>query len=90
MSRRDVLRLDLVEDDVVHGVGVVGLDLDAADDHVLRELRVDEEAPVVVGAAAVGRLRRVRGGHRDLLEGLAGAQRDLGGLGLRLRPRLRG
>jgi len=88
----DVGRVDLVEDDVVDGCGVLGLELDAADDHVLRELRVDEEAAVVVGARAEGCLGGVLRRHGELLEALTGAQRLLGwrGLGLGRRDRGRG
>ena len=50
----DVLGLDLRHDDVVDDRGVVGRDLHAAHELVGLEPRVDEEAPVVVGARALG------------------------------------
>ena len=75
LRRGDVLGLDLRHDDVVHDRGVVGRDLHAAHQLVGVEARVDQEAPVVVGAGGRGRLRGVGGGQPDALEPLALAQR---------------
>ena len=75
--RGDVLGLDLGHDDVVDDRGVVGRDLHAADQLVGVEPRVDQEAPVVVGAGGRGCLRGVGGGQPDALEPLALAQRHV-------------
>ena len=51
--------------------------VDAGDERVGQQLRVEQEAAVVVGALALGR-RRVRLGQRDVEEALAVAQRHRG------------
>ena len=61
----DLLRRDLEQDHVVHDVGVAGQHLRAGEPGVLVELGVEQEAPVVVGAGAVGRGRRVGARHGD-------------------------
>ncbi len=79
LGRRDLLRRDLEEDDVVHDVGVAGQHLRAGEPRVLLEPRVEQEAAVVVGAGAVGGVRRVAAGHRDRRTRLSRTQRP--GLG---------
>jgi hypothetical protein len=83
---------------VVHDVGVLRQELAADEDRPAAQAGVDEEAPVVVGAAGGGRVRRVGAGHRQRLEPLARAQRRrrragerrVAGMGGRGRARLRG
>ena len=71
----DLPRRDLEQDHVVHDVGVAGQHLRAGEPGVLVELGVEQEAPVVVGAGAVGRGRRVRARHGDRRTRLPRAQR---------------
>ena len=63
------------QDDVVHDFGVAGLHEGAGEVRVLGQVRVEQEAPVVVGARAVGRGRGVRRGHRQCHPLLALTQR---------------
>ena len=70
----DLPRRDLEQDHVVHDVGVAGQHLRAGEPGVLVELGVEQEAPVVVGAGAVGRGRRVGARHGDRRTRLPRAQ----------------
>ena len=62
----DAVLLDPEQDHVVHDVGVAGKDLGAGEPGVLGEVRVEQEAAVVVGALPGRRGRRVRRGHRQV------------------------
>ena len=76
------VRRQLEHDHVVHDLRVAREDVGAGEEGVLLELRVEDEAAVVVGADAVGRGRRVGLRHRQRHPPLPRAQRPgLGGRG---------
>ena len=79
----DILRFDPEEDGVVDDGRVLRQELAAGDEDPLGELRIHQEAPVLVGAA-VGRLRRVRPRHGETDEPFALAQWHRTGGGLRM------
>ena len=58
LGRGDLVGVDPEQDHVVHDVAVVGLDERAGQEAVLRQVRVEQEAAVVVGADAVRSRRR--------------------------------
>ena len=88
LGGRDLPRLDAEQDGVVHDRRLAGDDLGAGDERVLGEVRVDQEAAVVVRAAARCRRRVGAARQRELQEALTGAQwcaRDARGTFMRRR-----
>ena len=77
LGRRDLVGVDLEQDDVVHDVGVARQHLAAGEPDVLVELGVEEEAAVVVGADPAGRTGGVVGVHLQRHPLLTPAQGDL-------------
>ena len=77
LGRRDLVGVDLEQDDVVHDVGVARQHLAAGEPDVLLEPGVQEEAAVVVGAGPAGRTGGVVGVHLQGHPLLAAAQGDL-------------
>ena len=70
----DLLVGDTEQDHVVHDLRVARQDLGAGQPGVLGQLRVEQEAPVVVGALAGGSRRLVRRGDLQRRPLLAGAE----------------